>query len=496
MPNPAEFSPGALIACGCLSLLALLLWLGQMSLLDNLTGSDAAGDGMAQGFAAVIIILLWLLLSAMVLLAIVMGRVPPMAAIAAVLLIIASGIAAGTALGLLTRPDLAPYKWPIVTPAAVPALVMLFCYWALIPGLRAAIPAWAAAGGVWGAVLLLSLAMIPLMQLRHSVVARLHAEAAQVQTAFEAVPADAPLWDWVPYLRPEISPLIQDRAIERIDALGRRQADAELMLGRGDFPMGYLRRIDLDPTPSLCENARALLRKRVEPLVLKTPQSRDYAEIALPVAYAADDLEWLTGYGCNCNAEAEAWETMAGAYRGRSWDVVRLGQLREPDELGRVLRERPARFSMLTPAAHLKAWLKFTDDKTLRDQALAGARKLDHRTEDAVQMLGDEFGSGTVLTYLPELDLQATPEFCFAALAVIRGRIDQTYRPKPDDPRSYDELLSRLGGATLPALIWLAQHGCDADAELHEAAALIGTYRDSPDRAAMLVQLAALRRGP
>lgn len=495
MPNPAEFSPGALIACGCLSLLALPLWLAQMSMLDNLTGSDAAGNGMTQGFAAVVIILLWLLLGMLVVLAIAMGQVPPLAAVAGLLLTIASGVAAGTALGLLTQPDLAPYRWPIATPAAVPPLVILYCFWALIPGLRATIPASAAAGGVWGAVLLLSLAMIPLVQLRHSAVAQRQAEADRIQAAFDAVPEDAPLWDWVPFLQPSFFQLVQDRAIARIKALDRRQAQAEKMLERGDFPIGYLGRFDLDPTLSLCQKARALLRKRVEPLLLTEPQSRDYAEIALPVLHAADDLEWLTGYGCDCNAEAESWEAMAGAYRGSNWDVVRLRRLREPDRLGQVLREYPAKFSMLTPAAHLKAWLSFTDDPALRDQALAGARMLDHRTEDAVQMLGDEFGAFTVLTYLPELDLQATPEFCTAALAVIRTRIDQTYRPPPDDPRSYDELLGRLGSATLPALFWLARHGCDTGTALPDAAVLVRAYRDSPDREALLAQLAALQHG-
>jgi hypothetical protein len=57
----------------------------------------------------------------------------------------------------------------------------------------------------------------------------------------------------------------------------------------------------------------------------------------------------------------------------------------------------------------LKAWLSFADDKSLREQALAGARKLDHRTSDAVEMLGaDEYTAGALLEYLPILDLDAT----------------------------------------------------------------------------------------
>ena len=46
-----------------LSVLALLVWLLTLSLLGDLTGSDAAGNGMAQGFAAVGLIVLWVLLA-------------------------------------------------------------------------------------------------------------------------------------------------------------------------------------------------------------------------------------------------------------------------------------------------------------------------------------------------------------------------------------------------------------------------------------------------
>jgi hypothetical protein len=209
-------------------------------------------------------------------------------------------------------------------------------------------------------------------------------------------------------------------------------------------------------------------------------------------------MEWLVGYGCPCDAESLAWESMAKAYRDPGFDVFRLAELRDPKNLGRVLREDPARFSMLTPQAHLKAWLKFAEDKGLREQALAGARKLDHRTADAVEMLGgDEHDARTLLSYLPVLDLEATAPLCGAALRVLHGQFRQIYRPGKDDPRPYQELLERLGvGEQLPALAWLAEHGCDADAELREAEALVRAYQDSSERAAMLATLAKVHRTP
>ena len=59
--------------------------------------------------------------------------------------------------------------------------------------------------------------------------------------------------------------------LDSIRGLDQRQAQAETMLDRGDFPIQYLGFFDLDPTPALCDKARSLLRKQVAPLVLKLP---------------------------------------------------------------------------------------------------------------------------------------------------------------------------------------------------------------------------------
>jgi hypothetical protein len=187
---------------------------------------------------------------------------------------------------------------------------------------------------------------------------------------------------------------------------------------------------------------------------------------------------------------------MANAYRDPNFDVVRLRELRDPAELGRTLREHPERFAMLTPQAHLKAWLSFAGADELRDRALAGARQLDHRTTDAVDMLrGDEFGARTVLAYMPQLDLAATPELCDAGLHALHAEMAAIYRPDANDARPYDELLDRLGtGKPLEALQWLASHGCDARSELDEAEALVRSYQDSPARADMLTRLGELHR--
>jgi hypothetical protein len=266
--------------------------------------------------------------------------------------------------------------------------------------------------------------------------------------------------------------------LDRIRVLPRRQGEAELMLERGDFPLGQLGSFDLTPTPALCDKARGLLRRRAAPLVPKAAHARPFTDVAAAVSDAVIAMKWLVGYECACDAEATAWQAMAEAYRDPGFDIVELRRLRDPAELGRTLREHPARFSMLTPKAHLKAWLGFADDAALRAQALAGAARLDHRTADAVEMLRDKYDISApwkILKYLPVLDLAATAPLCGAALAVVQGDLAKVYRPRVGDPpRPYSELLERLGAyEPLSALTWLAGHGCEAERELADAEALV-----------------------
>ena len=198
------------------------------------------------------------------------------------------------------------------------------------------------------------------------------------------------------------------------------------------FRSSYLGRFGLNPTPAICDKARNLLRQRVKPLVLPAPNAKPYDDIYQEVADAVAAMRWLVGYGCSCDAESLAWEAMAKAYRDPGYDVRYLAELRDPKELGRVLNEDPEQFSMLTPKAHLRAWLKFADpdfDKIYREQALAGARRLDHRTADAIEMLdGEEYSAFLVLR---DLHRSSTLEFQPASSAlpqetrcILRTRAD------------------------------------------------------------------------
>jgi len=497
MAAPARGVPVATAVGVGLAVLALMVYALMLATLSDLAGSDAAGNAYARAYGAIEIIVLWLLLALMTAIAALKGCMPWPAIVAAVVLIPASGFAAMSAEDLLARPEISPFLRPLIIPALVPPLIAAYSFWALLPRLRAAIAPRAAAGAIWGAILVLTLVILPMQERREVADDEFAAARKKFAVDFAKLPADAPLWDWVPFLQTPDETRVGAAQV-RIRALGRRQSDAEIMLDRGDFPLGFLGRFDLTPTQALCDKARKQLLQTVQPLVLTTSNSKPYAQIATQVAGALAAMQWLVGYGCNSDAEALAWETMASAYKDPNFDVVELRELRDPKRLGQYLRENPERFSMLTPQAHLKAWLKFADDEALRDQALDGARKLDHRTADATEMLGaDERTAWTVLLYLPQLDLEPTPPLCGAAQRVLHQQFAKTYRPKAEDPRPYSELLERLGaGDRLGDLIWLASRGCDAGTELAEAEDLIRAYQESAARAQMLARLAQLHRRP
>jgi hypothetical protein len=338
-PTIARVPTGGVVGASvALAVVIFLLWLVALAAFHNLTGSDAAGNGLAQFFAAAEIVLLWIFLAILLIVSAAGGAMPMPAVFAAFILIPASGYAALQALQLLTEPGISPFLWPIVVPELAPPLIVAFCFWTVLPPLRRVIPAIAAVGIAWGGVLIVSASVWPMLQLRQAALAHADAVQAKHKADLASVPADAPLWDLTPLLGGR-DVIENDAVLARIRALPRRQGDAEIMLDRGDFPLRHLRDFNLTPTAELCAKAKGLLQRRVGPLVLETPNSQPYAAIAEEVAGATLAIEWLVGYGCSCDAESLAWETMANAYRDTNFDVVRLRELRDPDELNWAVRQ-------------------------------------------------------------------------------------------------------------------------------------------------------------
>ena len=202
-----------------------MFWILTLATLSNLAGSDAAGNGYAQAYAAMKIVILWGLLALTALIAGVKGAMAWPSAIAAVLNT-ASAVVAFEVLELSRK--LPPFLWPLVIPAVVPPLVLAFCFWALIPQLHTVIGPRLAGGFVWSAVLLLCLAIVPLQRVRNEADNRVAAALEKYNADLAKLPPDAPLWDWAPFLDTANSTKQEELLahIRTLNQQGRRRTDA------------------------------------------------------------------------------------------------------------------------------------------------------------------------------------------------------------------------------------------------------------------------------
>ena len=443
-------------------------------------------------------VVLWLLLMVLTILAGARGVAPRTAKIAALVIVPVSGFVTSAAAGLLSRPFVSPFLWPLVIPALVPPLIVAWGLFALSAARLRAGTVRVVAGVLLAAIVAVCVSIWPLSQMRKAVDDQEAARLQKYDADLARMAADAPLWDWTPFLDTRDGTK-QQKVLDSIRKLDQRQVQAETMLDRGDFPLRYLAFFDLDPTPALCTKARALLGKQVAPLGSQRRQTTALCGDLRPGIRRARRHElagriWLF-LRCGIEGVGNHGE---GVYRPAATTSTASPSFAIPNNWDELLRERPERFSMLNAQSHLRGWLKFVDEAGLQAQALAGARQTGSRTADAVEILRDKYDEESrwkLQRYLVRLDLEATQPLCVNALSELRAQFAKIYRPAPaDEPRPYSELLQRLGTSEqLPNLIWLARHGCAAGAELDDAIALVNAYQDSADRTKMLATLTALR---
>jgi hypothetical protein len=256
MPSHQPIKSSARVAGALLAIACALLWVSVVSVLSDLSGGDAAGTAMTEGFAAIGIVLLYVPIAALALVAALGGDIPPSGRFALVVLVPASLCAVFAAFSLLEQQQLAPGLWPLAIPVGAPPLIVLYCLWALTP-FHAYVSARVVNVVVWGGVGLLCLALLPLFLVRDRANQRVAANIADWQTKFDATPADAPLAQWLPFLDCGVYP-VEQAATKAILALPRRQSDAEAMLDRDEFDFDKLDRFDLDPTPAFCDKGARL----------------------------------------------------------------------------------------------------------------------------------------------------------------------------------------------------------------------------------------------
>ena len=181
---------------------------------------------------------------------------------------------------------------------------------------------------------------LPLSMIHDAALEREAARVTDWHAKLDAMPADAPLWRWTPFLASDIY-LVEEGAREAMRKLPSRQADAEAMLQRDEFPFGELGAFDLDPTPSLCDKARASLARPAAGLAPSPGPTHTYSEIANEAESASEGMKWLVGLGCAADAESRAWEALVRAYGGEDFVAPDFAKLRDPAELGRVLNNDP-----------------------------------------------------------------------------------------------------------------------------------------------------------
>ena len=292
---------GVIAAAIVLSVVILLLWGLQLATVASLGRSDAAGNGLAEAYAAILMIVLWALLMVLTVLAAARGALPRRLVVAALVIVPVSGLVASATIGLLAQPNTAPFLWPVIIPALVPPLIVAWGLFALSAARLRPETSRVVAGVLLAAIVAVCVTIWPLSQMRKAVDDGQAARLQKYDADLAALPANAPLWDWTPFLNTRDGTK-QHKVLAGIRKLDQRQAQAETMLDRGDFPVGYLGFFDLDPTPALCEKARGLLGKRVEPLVLNDAKPQPYRKIDDQVSGALAAMGWLVGYGCACDA--------------------------------------------------------------------------------------------------------------------------------------------------------------------------------------------------
>src|SRR5260370_9786135 len=93
-PPALRPSDGAVAASIVLGVVIGLIWVLHLATVASLGGSDAAGNGIAEAYAAIQLIALWLLLTIMTVIASAKGAAPKPATVAALVIVPVSAFVA------------------------------------------------------------------------------------------------------------------------------------------------------------------------------------------------------------------------------------------------------------------------------------------------------------------------------------------------------------------------------------------------------------------
>jgi hypothetical protein len=330
---PRMASIGALLLLGlaCLLYLAMMNEIAPSHARELIQHGEPASNAIQEGFDELVrgflILMLWIVLA--ILLFLRGGnsqKMPPQALVAAAILLPLSGVAAIYAADLHAR-----YAgWAIVVPASLPPLIALYAMWARLPVLHAALPAKIINAAAWGAILVLTIAPVPLSAVDASTYAageperqrqrelllaaykqqaqrneqnreREKAEAREPAIArFQALTSDTPLSDYLDALDSYTYYAPDEAGHEETLAKGRRiksrQADAVALLKEGGIRrMEELWNLDIEATPAVCAAYRDALRHEAAEL---NPMRIDFSRVNV-IGGQLPNLKWLVKEHCD-----------------------------------------------------------------------------------------------------------------------------------------------------------------------------------------------------
>jgi hypothetical protein len=301
-PRMASIGALLLLGFGCLLYLAMMHVITPSHARELIRGGEPASNAIQGAFDElvrdVLILLLWIVLAILLFLGGKGQKMPPQARVAAAILLPLSGVAAFYATDLHQR-----YAgWAIVVPALLPPLIALYAMWARLPVLHAALPAKIINAAVWGAILVLTIAPLPLSVIDASAFAAGEPERQRQREAlraaneqidaqrneefrerdiarFQALNADSPLRDYLGDLPGASDPKLSARdeeALAKARQVKSRQSDVVALLeepisgdtstrGRGKIEsLEDLWRLDIEATPAVCKAYGDALRQEAE----------------------------------------------------------------------------------------------------------------------------------------------------------------------------------------------------------------------------------------
>lgn len=348
-PQMAFIGALPLLAFACLLYLGLMHDIVPSPAREFIQRGEPASNAIARGLteliAFVLIFLLWIVLAILLFLGRKGQKMPPLALVAAAILLPLSGVAAIYATDLY-----ASYAgWAIVVPALLPPLIALYAMWRCLPVLHAALPAKIINPAAWGAILVLTIAPFPLSVIDPRIYAAGEPErqrqreaylaAAEQQEAlyrereaqdrerdiarFQALNADSPLGDYIDDLSYPEDATRHEAAVAKARQVKSRQSDVVPLLEKFSSDTGpsrsrgeieYLEdlwRLDIEATPAVCKAYGDALRQEAENIGKFSHDQRpnDAWEVKEALERQLPNIKWLTGEHCDLGDTLAVIET-------------------------------------------------------------------------------------------------------------------------------------------------------------------------------------------